>query len=87
MSTKRKGINLNLAKPKDARFYVNYWAEGFKASTGKEASMVTLNTGREVHFATMSDEDAVLIANDLYRMSLEADTKTAKSLAKAGRIQ
>jgi hypothetical protein len=52
---------IDLADPVQARRYI----ADFKHIIGKEASYVTTNQGRLIHFRTMSDEDAVWVAHEL----------------------
>ena len=44
----------------------------FKHILGKEASYVVTSSGRRIEFATMDDEDAVWVANQLRGFEIEA---------------
>lgn len=72
---------LDLTNPKDCRWFcVNYEIPG----KGK-IEWVSLNSGRKVYFNSMSDEDAIAIANDLYRMHAEAERN--RMIADGGLVQ
>jgi hypothetical protein len=52
----------------DARKYI----ADFKHILGKEASYVETSSGRRIEFATMDDDDAVWVAQQLRAMETEA---------------
>lgn len=70
--------SLDLRKPEDARWYI----DNFKIpGTPGPVTEVTMSGGRVIKFASMSDEDAVLVANDFYQMEIEAAMRSKKDHA------
>ncbi len=66
---KQKIIKFNLEIPADARRYIKYFNSQNKKSFPGGINMVTLNTGREIHFENMTDDDAILVANGFAEMA------------------
>ncbi len=76
MGDRMLGANdgLDLSNPEQARKYV----ADFKYILGKEASYAVTSSDRIIHFANMSDDDAVFVANELRAMEIEAKTRAKK---------
>lgn len=55
--------------PEQARKYVAEWAPRL---LGKTATYIVTSSNRLIHFATMSDEDAMWVAGQLRAMEQEA---------------
>jgi hypothetical protein len=72
--------SLDLRKPDDCRWYCN----NFEIPGRGKLGFVELSGGRRVQFHDMSDEDAILIANQLYEMELEAETRVKKRVIDEG---
>ena len=62
----------NLNTPAGARRYVHTWASRL---LGQEATYVTTSENRLIHFKTMSDEDALWVAQQLKEMEETASDK------------
>ena len=62
-------------KPETARQYV----ANFKHVLGKEATYVETSTGRRIEFSTMTDEDAIWVAQQLQDMELQAARRGRKT--------
>jgi hypothetical protein len=74
--TKERSIKeIDLAKAEDCRWYINH----FELPSGK-LTFVDLAGGRRVFVNSMSDEDAVLIANELYEMELEGTARAQRRI-------
>lgn len=61
----------NLDDPITARKYIS----NFKYILGREATYVTTNEGRLIHFRNMNDEDACFVAHQLRHIESEAKKK------------
>lgn len=62
-------VTYDIDDPAQARSYVADFAPRL---LGKEATYVRTNTGRLIHFATMSDDDACWVAQQLWGMEQKA---------------
>lgn len=71
---------LDLRKPEDCRWY----CDNFEVPGQGKVSFVQLDGGRRVDFHTMSDEDAVLVANQLYQMEQEGIHRQKKRVIDEG---
>jgi hypothetical protein len=77
-----KPKQLDLTKAEDCRTYI----DNFELPQGK-IQFVDLSDGkkrRRVWFHKMSDEDAITIANDLYRMEMEATMRVKDRIIDEG---
>jgi hypothetical protein len=54
--------------PTEARDYIS----NFKHVLGLDATYVRLSSGREIHFDSMTDDDAVLVATGLKQIEVAA---------------
>lgn len=70
---------IDLRKAADCRWYIDH----FDHPAGK-ITYVELSGGRRVEFHKMSDEDAILIANELYQMELEGTARSKKRVIDEG---
>ncbi len=71
---------LDLRKPEDAKKYI----DAFEIPGQPKINFVVLSSGRKVDFATMTDEDAILVASLLQGIEIEAERRFA---VENGRIQ
>lgn len=66
---------INFKDQKEARQFIKGFIERFRKSNKRRIDYVKLDTGRTVFFDTMSNDDALIIAQDLRRMEIEAGIK------------
>lgn len=72
--------SIDLRKPEDCRWYCH----NFEIPGQGKVGFVELANGRRVDFHSMSDEDAVLIANQLYEMEQQGETLNKKRFIDEG---
>lgn len=65
--TRSEMKSLDLRKPEDCRWY----CANFEVPGKGKVSFVTLEGGRRVDFHKMTDDEAVMIANQLYQMEVD----------------
>lgn len=71
---------IDLRKPEDCRVYCNNFVIPGKGKLG----FVELADGRRVDFHNMSDEDAVMIAHQLYQMEVDGCLQQKKRIIDEG---
>lgn len=71
---------IDLTKPEDCRWYCHNFEVPGKGKLG----FVELEGGRRVEFHTMSDDDAVMIANQLYEMELTGEVQAKNRIIDEG---
>lgn len=64
---------LDLGKAEDAKKYIN----DFEIPGQPKIEWVILASGRKIEFATISDADAILVANMLHDIQLETERRFA----------
>lgn len=72
---------IDLRDPKDCRWYV----DNFHFPQGR-ASFVETSEGRRINFNSMSDEDAIFVANWLFKVQVEGTQKQKKRMIDEGGI-
>lgn len=55
---------LDLRKVADCRYYIEHWDH-----LPEKPTFVETSDGRRIDFATMTDDDAIFVANELYSMT------------------
>ena len=66
----------DISKPNEARRYVAQW--GHKL-LGKNVTFVETSSGRSIYFDSMTDDDAVWVARQLYEMELMGKAPRARA--------
>lgn len=68
-------LRLDLSCPKDARLYIS---EFEIPGAPSKPSYVELNTGKRIEFATMTDEEACVVAHLLHDMVIDVGKSAVK---------
>ena len=71
---------IDLRTPAGCRMY----CDGFVIPGKGKVGFVELSDGRRVNFHDMSDEDAVLIANQLYQMEIDGSVRQKQRVIDEG---
>lgn len=72
--------SLDLRKPEDCRWY----CDNFNVPGRGKVTFVQLSGGRRVEFKDMTDDEAVMIANQLYEMEQKGTHQAKKRVIDEG---
>ena len=71
---------LDLTKAEDCRWYI----DNFEGPYGHKITHVVMSGGRRIEFSSMNDNDAILVANQLYEMELQAAQNLKNHVVQSG---